>query len=202
MMKSTKVRVVTLVICACVVASFLSVPSSVAQSGPIDAQTAGDEALRHLDAQRSMFGLALPDISGLRVSDVVQVAGGTGYAAHIQQSVSGINIRGATIVVVVDDQGRLIDVDSRAVAGAAKRAPSLQPDTTAEEVADAAAQSVGLHPNSPFRTRRIGVGRDRPRTLDGGGIADSGISARLVLEQGDDGSIKLAWELVRRRQRQ
>ncbi len=40
------------------------------------------------------------------------------------------------------------------------------------------------------------MGRDRPRTLDGGGIADSGIPARLVPEQGGDGSIKLAWELI------
>lgn len=196
MMKSTKTRVVMLVICACVFASVLSVPNSVARTGPIDAQTAGEEALRHLDEQHSAFGLTLPDMAGLRVSDVVSVADGRGYAAHIQQGVSGVDIRGATIVVVVDDQGRLIDVDSRAIAGAAKRAPSLRPDTTAEEAAGVAARSVGLRPDSRFRVRRIGLGRDRSRTLDGGGIADSGIPARLVLEQGDDGSIKLAWELV------
>ncbi len=194
MTSTNKRRVLMLLLGACALALSTMSPSG-AQSDSSSGQDAATVALAHLVQERSALGLTATDIAGLEVTDVVPLSNPNVHAVYVQQRVGGIDVVGATLVIVVD-RGEVIAVEGQTVAGAEKLISSLVPGATAIQAAAAGAEALGLQPVRPFASQQLEPGPRQRATLSNGGVADADIPARLVLQALDGGELALAWELT------
>ncbi len=143
---------------------------------------AADVALDYVRSHPEVFGIAAPDLAGLRLTSRYR-SGGVTHLAYVQTA-RGIGAYDNVLLAHVTDDGRLLSVGGSAVADL--RVDSATPALGAEQALAIARREVGGALVAP-RARR-GSGPERPTRFAGGD------SARLVLFA-DGSTTRLAWRL-------
>src|SRR5688500_1320275 len=150
-------------------------------------------ALSHLRAQAPALGLAAADVEDVVVSSST-TSKHTGVShVYLRQRFSGIEVWSAEITVNISRDGRVLGVEGRFVAGLEKLRPRTTPRLTASEAVAVVARHLELTPTEPIRVVSEAKGPARETMLSTGGLAVTGIPAKLVFFPEQRVSVRLAW---------
>ena len=156
--------------------------------------SAGDQALRHLQQNRSDLGLTGSDVGDVIISSTVASKHNGVTHVYLQQRYRGIEVWNGILNVAVSSDGTATFSGNRFVANIAAAAGGQQPKRAAEAAASDASGHLKLKPSQPFRILELKGGPSEAVTLSDGGIAEKPIEGRLLwVPRGD--SVRLAWDL-------
>lgn len=162
---------------------------------PAQAGSAADTALRHVQRQSHVLGLAASDVHEVVVSSEVRSAATGVTHVYLQQLYRGIEVHNGVLTVNVDADQRVLSTADRFVARIATVAGSQTAQTTAAEAVEAAAAQLALEPTEPFEVLEQRGGASDETVLSGGGVSADPIGAKLVWLP-VEGGVRLAWSVA------
>ncbi len=170
-------------------------------SGFLSGAASGDAAeiaLDFLRAHRADIGLTSEDFSDLVLADRY-VSEHTGVThLYFQQRLQGVEVWNGLININVMADGRILNLGNRWVSDLAGAVADRAPTLSAEAAVGSAALHLRLEPTEPLILLDNRGGPSQEVLLSGGGISLDDIPARLVYQPLEDGSVRLAWNVVLR----
>lgn len=149
----------------------------------------------YLRQHLSDYGLQPGDVDDVLATKVVTDSDSRVTYVYLQQRHHGIDVHLAIANGGVMSDGRLIELDSRFVAGLDAKLNRTQPAVSREVATGAAAQALGLTGTAAFHVVRKIDGAAQAAELSTGGISISTIPVKLVY-QPTDGGVRLAWDVA------
>ncbi len=183
-------------------AKSVAAPASPAPySGFLSAPAAGDAldiALAYLGQQHADYGLTANDIANVVVKDrYVSDDNGVTHL-YLRQQSAGIEVYNGDININIMPDGRILNLGSRFVPNLQQAINTTQPTLTAVEAVERAAKSLRLPVTAPLvALNRIG-GVAQAVELSNGGISLDSIPVQLVYQPLENGTVRLAWQMVLR----
>ena len=153
-----------------------------------------DVAQSHIKANLEKWQLSATDVSDLVVSDNYQSAhNGVNHLYFIQRH-AGIEVHTAIMGVHVKGD-KVAYAVHRFVPELASKINTTQPLITSRQAIDFAAKHVGAY--MPVALRQIGHPQEHLYVYEGGAIAKSDITVKLVFQQmRKSGAVRLAWHVT------
>jgi extracellular elastinolytic metalloproteinase len=161
---------------------------------PLAAESLDDVVSRSEFADQVDDSLEAPEVS---VSAVVPAEHNATSSVYLQQTVDGIDVRGAVSVVTVGSRGDVLAAnDSFRSASDDADAPSPTPSLSVLDAAAAAVAALDIEPTADFEILQSAGDAEQNHELTASGVSRSTIPARLVYEPIDDKTTRLAWEFL------
>jgi hypothetical protein len=152
--------------------------------------------IRGMDKARLME----TDLADLAVVDrYVSKHNGTTHI-YLRQRVGGIDVINSHTAVNVAADGRIINLDDNLVRGLKAAVNAKTPALSAEKAIRYAADHLGLEISGLLKATEKAAGPAQRSTFTGAGLSLDPIPAKLVYFALEDGSVRLAWDLVVRTQ--
>ncbi|MCB0640074.1 MAG: T9SS-dependent M36 family metallopeptidase, partial [Phaeodactylibacter sp.] len=168
---------------------FLAVP--VCLSGQQNKQLVDD----YLQGQENTLGLTEADISGLRVTDEYTNRKNGIIYIYLQQTLNGIDLRGATANGVIKE-GRVYRLNAdRLIANAESRTAAKAPMLNALAAVQKVAGEVGLVLPGQLSILELEQTPDQATSIDPGQFALEPVTAKLVYNVDREETFRLAWEV-------
>lgn len=162
-------------------------------SAQISIREAQDIALRHLKSDAKAWGLEPSDVEDLQITDTYRTDHNGLTHVWLQQQHQGIPVFGALIGLHVQDNGKILDLGHRFVAGLNRRANAPLPTLKPTQALTIALRDGGLEgfqiPPLEQKTN------DKNYLYSGGAVSRSPIPLAACYEPCHDGSVRLAWSL-------
>ncbi|MEN0007009.1 MAG: M36 family metallopeptidase, partial [Bacteroidota bacterium] len=156
-------------------------------------QTPLDIALRYVEQQSEEWGLESNDIADMVVSDqYVSKHNGVTHIYFIQRYAS-FPVYNAINGVHVTSAGKVGFVTNRFIAGIKDKVNTTVATLPAANAVENAAQAVGLPAGLPLRL--IEKKSAHEYVFEGGTLSRDNITAKLMYQPMEDGSLNLAWDL-------
>lgn len=155
-----------------------------------------DIALNYLRENKAAYGLSEADLVGMVIVDsyVSQHNGATHI--FLQQRYEGIDVYNGVININVAQDGSIINLGNRFAPRLAEAVNVVKPEISAVEAVQSAARSLNLAQNSRVAVKEASKGVSREQVLSDDAISREDIPVRLVYQPLQDGSVRLAWDLV------
>jgi PKD repeat protein len=149
-------------------------------------------ATTHVQARAAAAGIVAPEVV---VTDAYTSRRSGTTHVYLRQQIAGLEVVGTETTVNVDRSGRVFHAVGAGrfvpATDALRRAPA--PGLSAVDAAQALGRTHGL--NGSFTVLEMKGGTDQAVTLSDGGVALEPVPARLVWHRGEDGALRMAWEV-------
>jgi len=171
----------------------LSHPTRPLTDGPVGGRTARENARAFIEREIDALGLGIQDLEGMEVTDVVPSAVTGATHLYFRQTLDGIPVYNGQLQVNLDRDGRIQSLNNAFLPNLRRSASSLNAKLSAADAVGAAAEDLGL--DLPAAPQTLTVGDDPQRTtrLDGTGLSQDDIEARLMLLPINRGNARLVW---------
>lgn len=115
---------------------------------------------------------------------------------YVKQLYKGIEIHGAVSNISMGKDGRVITMGNRFHKEVGKKVKASQAQLDAERAVMAAARYLNTSLKEPLKVQEKSSGPNKAVTFSKGGISLEPITAKLIYQPMEDGSLKLAWEVA------
>ncbi len=162
-------------------------------TGPNDGEPV-DIAIAYLRAQAATYGLDGSDVADLAVTSSPRSAHTGVTHVNLNQRFEGLEVFGGHGTVSIAEDGSVVFVGGSLIDGL-RAATTEQPESSATEVVEAAAEALDLAEPTGLRVLDGADAASGEALVTDGGISDEPIPARLGWQPTDDG-LRLAWQVV------
>jgi extracellular elastinolytic metalloproteinase len=192
----------TLIVCLCTL--FLALPLAAQdESGPVGFLTqeksgapALDVAMEYIRSVRAEKSLTDGDVAALEVArQFVSKSSGTTHI-YLRQSLGGLEVVNSDTNVNVARDGRVINLGDRMVRNLATAAAGQHAVLSAEDAIHAGARLLGLELAGKVVRTEKAAGPSLRSTFAAAGLSLEPVPVKLVYYAREDGSVRLAWDLV------
>jgi extracellular elastinolytic metalloproteinase len=158
-------------------------------------------ALNYLAEHGQDWGVAAEDLNRLRVTDLyTDPTGAQTTHIYLRQSLNGLDVAGAELVVNVTPRGEIINVGGGFVPGLAGQDAGQPPAPTlsAADAVKAAAAALGLTPTDEPVVVQAGAGVEQATVLQAPGVSLDEVPALLRYVATPGGGVSYTWGLILR----
>ena len=152
-------------------------------------------ALEHIKKNKQKLDLTDEEIADLELSSETASRHNGVRHLYIKQLHQGIEIHGAITNMSMTTEGKVINMGNRFHKEVGKKVKSNKAGLSAAEAVAAAAGHLNTSIKEPLSIKERGNEKKQEVTFGKGGISLEPITAKLVYQPMEDGSLRLAWEI-------
>lgn len=178
-----------------IVMLFVSMASYAQGSDKAGKKEIPQAVLLHLQKNKQKLEVTDQDIADLELSSETDSKKSGMKHYYIRQLYQGVEIYGAITNVSTSREGEVISMGNRFHKEISKKAKGQASLDAAGAVA-AAARYLGISVKESLTVLKRGEGRNKEVTFSKGGISLEPITAKLVYQPMEDGSLRLSWEVA------
>ncbi len=153
-------------------------------------------ALEHIRKHKQQLDVTDADIADLELSSETQSKKSGVRHLYIKQLYQGIEIHGAITNLSLSKEGDVIKTGNRFHKEVGKKVKASKAQLDAEAAVKAAAKYLNTPVKEALRVQEKSGGANKAVTFSKGGISLEPITAKLVYQPMEDGSMVLAWEVA------
>ncbi|NDK56975.1 T9SS-dependent M36 family metallopeptidase [Pontibacter fetidus] len=177
-----------------IVMLFVSMASYAQGSSQAGKKEIPQAVLLHLQKNKQKLAFTDQDIADLELNSESDSKKSGMRHYYIRQLYQGVEIYGAITTVSTSKEGEIINMGNRFHKEIGKKAKG-QANLDAVGAVGAAARYLGISVKESLSVLKKGQGRNKEVTFSKGGISLEPITAKLVYQPLEDGSLQLAWEV-------